>query len=104
MFGGRRDDAAGQWDAADDAVAGRDDDDYVRSWVQSMRVGISLFSDEEDEEIAQGRLAMSLAERTGNPSMLSLASFGLGWALRHRYPAEALAAFDRCVALPGAAQ
>jgi predicted ATPase/class 3 adenylate cyclase len=99
MFAGRRDDAAGQWNAAEEAIAGRDDDDYVRSWLQNMRVGISLFSDDEDEEIAQARLAMSLAERTGNPSMLSLASFGLGWALRHRHPDEALSAFDRCVAL-----
>jgi len=30
---------------------------------------------------------------------LALASFALGWALRHRHPDEALAAFDRCVAL-----
>jgi hypothetical protein len=64
-----------------------------------MRVGITLFSDDEDEEITQAHLAMSLAERTENPSMLSLASFGLGWALRYHQPDEALSAFDRCVAL-----
>jgi hypothetical protein len=28
----------------------------------------SLFADNEDEEIAQARLAMSVAQRTGNPT------------------------------------
>jgi len=42
---------------------------------------------------------MSLAQRTGNPTILALGSFALGFALRHRHPDEALAAFDRSVAL-----
>ena len=60
---------------------------------------LSLFGDDEKEEIAQARLAMSLAEVTGNPTDLSRASHALGWAPRHRRPDEAIAAFDRCVAL-----
>jgi predicted ATPase/class 3 adenylate cyclase len=95
----RREDAARHLDAAEDAMAGRDDQGYVRSWLQSARVGAGLFADDEDEEIAQARLSMSLAERTGNPTNLALASFALGWALRHRHPDEAMAAFDRHVAL-----
>jgi hypothetical protein len=67
--------------------------------LQSTRVVLNLLADDEDNEIAHARLAMSLAERTGNPTILALASFALGWALRHRGPDEALAAFDRHVAL-----
>jgi predicted ATPase len=99
MYEGRMNAAARQLDAAEGAMVGREDADYVRSWVQSVRVSLSLFADEEDEEIAQARLAMSLAERTGNPSNLALAWYGLGWALRYRHPDEAIAAFDRHVAL-----
>jgi tetratricopeptide (TPR) repeat protein len=98
-FAGREDDAAGHLDAAEKAMVGRDDEDYVRTWVQSCRVSLSLFGDDEDEEIAQARSAVSLAERTGNPTELAYASFALAWALRHRHPDEAIAAFDRYVAL-----
>jgi ATP/maltotriose-dependent transcriptional regulator MalT len=99
MYAGRRDDAARQLDAAEAAIVGRDDGDYVRSWLQSVRVSASLFAGDEDEETAQARLAMVLAEGTGNPTNLALASFVLGWALRYRHPDEALAAFDRYVVL-----
>jgi predicted ATPase/class 3 adenylate cyclase len=99
VFAGRRDDAARHLDAAEGAIAGRDDEDYYRSWLQHSRVMTTLFADDEDEEIAQARQAMSLAEGTANPSCLALASFALGWALRHRHPDEAIAAFDRQVAL-----
>jgi tetratricopeptide (TPR) repeat protein len=99
MYAGRRDDAAWHLDAAEEAIVGRDDEGYVRSWLQSARVGLDLFAEDEDEEIARARLAMSLAEGNGNPSNLALASFALGWALRHRHPDEAVAAFDRHVAL-----
>jgi ATP/maltotriose-dependent transcriptional regulator MalT len=98
-YKGRHDDGARHLDGAEKAIAGRDDEDYLRSWLQTARVSISLFADDPDEEIAQGRLGMSLAQRTGNPTILTLASYALGWALRHRHPDEALAAFDRCVAL-----
>jgi tetratricopeptide (TPR) repeat protein len=96
---GRRDDAARCLDAAEEAMAGREDEDYVRAWLQSSRVVITLFVDHEDEEIAQARSAMALAQRTGNPTCLANASYGLGWALRHHHPDEAIAAFDRSVAL-----
>jgi predicted ATPase len=99
MYQGRRDDAARHLDAAEEGIVGRPDEDYLRSWVQSTRVLITLFADDEDEEIAQARLNMSLAERTGNPTNLALASYAVGWALRERHPDEAIAAFDRCVAL-----
>jgi hypothetical protein len=99
IYTGRTDDAARHLDAAEEAIVGRDDGDYVCSWVQSLRVSVNLFADDEDEEIAQARLAMSLAQRTGNPSNLALASFALGWALGHRHPDEAIAAFDRCLVL-----
>jgi predicted ATPase len=99
MYQGRRDDAAGYMDAADRAMAGREDGVFVRARLQSARVMIALFADDEDEEIAQARLAMSLVQGTGNPSSLALALFALGWALRYREPHEALAAFDQCVAL-----
>jgi ATP/maltotriose-dependent transcriptional regulator MalT len=99
VYQGRNDDAARHLDAAEKAIRGRDDEDYLRSWLQSTRVGLNLFADNPDEEIAQARLGMSLAQRTGNPTILALASFALGWALRHRYPDEALAAFDQSVAL-----
>jgi tetratricopeptide (TPR) repeat protein len=98
-YQGRRDDAARHLDAAEAAMVGRDDEDYGRSWLQSARVSVNLFGDDEDEEIAQARLAMSLAHGTSNPSNLALASFALGWALGHRHPDEAIAAFDRCVVL-----
>jgi hypothetical protein len=62
-------------------------------------VNINLFADDEDEEVTQAHLAMTLAERSGNPTNLALASFALGWALRHRHPYEAIAAFDRHVTL-----
>jgi hypothetical protein len=61
--------------------------------------GGSLFADDPDEQIAQGRLAVSLAQRTGNLTVLSIASFALGVALRHRHPEEALAAFEQVVVL-----
>jgi len=95
----RRDEGARHLDAAEKAIAGRENEDYLRSWVQTARVSVNLFADDPDDEIAQGRLGMSLAQRTGNPTILTLASYALGWALRHRHPDEALAAFDRCVAL-----
>jgi ATP/maltotriose-dependent transcriptional regulator MalT len=99
-FQGRNDEAARHLDAAEKAILGRDDEAYVRSRLQSNRVsGGSLFVDDPDEEIAQGHLAMSLAQRTGSPTVLAMASFALGKALRHRYPDEALAAFDQVVAL-----
>jgi hypothetical protein len=98
-YGGRRDDAAQLLDDSDEAMLGRGDEDFVRSWVQSTRVIISLHGDDEDEEIGQARLAMSLAQRTGNPSNLAMASFALGWALRHRHPNEAIVAFDRNLAM-----
>jgi len=99
LYKGRSDDAARHLDAAEQAIAGRENEEYLRSWVQSARVSLSLFADDQDEEIAQGRLGMSLAQRTGNPTILALGSFALGWALRRRHPDEALAAFDRSVAL-----
>jgi tetratricopeptide (TPR) repeat protein len=99
MYQGRNDDAARLLDAAGEAMVGRDDEEYGRSWLQNARVGMTLFADDEDEEIAQARLALSLAERIGNPTNLADASYGLGWALRHRQPDEAIAAFDRCVTL-----
>ena len=98
-FQGRRDEGARHLDAAEKAMVGRDDQDYLRSWVQSARVVLGLFADDEDEEIAQARLAMSLAEGTGNPSNLAQAFYFLGWALRHRDPDEAMAAFDRFLPL-----
>jgi hypothetical protein len=99
IYAGQRDDAARLLDAAEEAMVGRDDEDYVRSWVQSVRVSATLFADDEDEEIVQARLAMSLAQRTGNPSNLAHAYYALGWALRHRHPDEAITAFDQHVAL-----
>jgi hypothetical protein len=99
MYQGRRDEAARHLDAAEEAIVGQDDEDYDRSRLRSLRVIFALFADDEDEEIAQARLAMSLAQRTGNPTCLTLASYALGWALRHRHPEETIAAFDRCVAL-----
>jgi hypothetical protein len=99
MYAGRPDDATLYLDAAEEAIAGRDDEDYIACMLQSLRVNINLFADDEDEEVAQAHLAMTLAKRTGNPTNLALASFALGWALRHRHPDEAIAAFDRHVAL-----
>jgi ATP/maltotriose-dependent transcriptional regulator MalT len=97
---GRNDEAARTADAAEQAIRGRDDDEYLRCRVQIARVaGGSLFADDPEEEIAQARLAMSLAQRSGNPTLLALGSFALGWALLHRHGDEALAALDRSVAL-----
>jgi hypothetical protein len=62
-------------------------------------MGGSLFADDPEEEIAQGRLSLSLAQHTGNPTNLAFASFALGKALRHRYPDEGLAALDQVVVL-----
>jgi hypothetical protein len=98
-YRGRRADAAQQLDIAEEALFGREDEAYSRSWLQSARVSLSLFADDEDEEIAEARRAMSLAQVTGNPSNVALASFALGWALRHRHPDEAIVAFDQCLAL-----
>jgi predicted ATPase len=99
MYQGRNDEVARHLDAAEEAILGRDDEEYLRSWLQSIRVILGLFAHDSDEEIAQERLAMSLAERTGNPTILAQASFALGSALRHRHPDEALAAFDQSVVL-----
>jgi predicted ATPase/class 3 adenylate cyclase len=99
MYQGRRDDAARHLDAAEEAMVGRDDEDYHRSYLEMTRVAACLFADDEDQEITQARLAMSLARATGNPTSLALASWVLGWALRHRNPEEAIGALDRYVAL-----
>jgi ATP/maltotriose-dependent transcriptional regulator MalT len=98
VYQGRDDDAARHLDAADKAMIGRDDEDYVRSLLRSVRVSMT-FADDPDEEISQARLGMSLAQRTGNPTILAVASYALGVALRHRHPDEALAALDQSVAL-----
>jgi hypothetical protein len=90
----RKDDGAHHLDAAEKAILG------LRSRVQGTRV-ISLLADDPDEEIAQARLGMSLAQRTDNPTILALSSYGLGWALRHGHPDEALAALDQSVTLAG---
>jgi ATP/maltotriose-dependent transcriptional regulator MalT len=94
----RREEAARHLDAAENAIVEREDVEYLRSWLHG-RVSLNLLADDPDQEIGHARLGMSLAQRTGNPTMLALASYALGWALRHRHPDEALAAFDRCVAL-----
>jgi predicted ATPase/class 3 adenylate cyclase len=100
MYQGKRDDAARCLDAAEQAMVGREDEDYYRSWLYSGRAILNnLFVDDEDEEIAQARLAMSLAERNGNPSNLANASYALGKALSHRHPDEAIVAFDQAVGL-----
>jgi hypothetical protein len=99
MYAGQRDEAARHLDAAEEAIAGRDDEGYIGCMLQSLRVNINLFADDEDEEIAQAHMAMILAQRNGNPTNLALASFAVGWALRHRHPDESIAAFDRHVAL-----
>jgi predicted ATPase len=96
-FQGRNDEATRHLDAAEQAIRGRADEAYVLSRLQSIRVSGGLCADDPDEEIAQGRLAISLAQRTGNLTLLSHASFALGKALRHRHPDEALAAFDQVV-------
>jgi predicted ATPase len=103
IYQGRRDDAARHLDAAEVAIVGRDDEQYGLSWLQNARVGLTLFADDEDEEIVQARQAVSLAQGTGNPTNLADASYALGWALRHRHPDEAIVAFDRYVALAGRA-
>jgi hypothetical protein len=99
MYAGRRDDAARQLAAAERAMVGRDDEDSERSYLRSNWVSLGLFGEDEDEEVYQARLAMSLAEGTGNPSNLAMASYALGWALRHRHPDESIAAFDRHLAM-----
>jgi predicted ATPase/class 3 adenylate cyclase len=99
MYSGRKDDAAGCLDEAEKAIGGRDEQDFIRTVIQNLRVAVSLFSHDEDEEIAQARLAKKLAEGLSNPTNLAIASFGLGWALRHRDPDQAMAAFNESVAL-----
>jgi hypothetical protein len=95
-FQGRNEEAARLLDAAEKAIRGRDDEEYVLSRLLNVRVaGRSLFADDPDEEIAQGRLAIALAQRTGNLTLLSIASFSLGKALHHRHPDEALTSFDQ---------
>jgi predicted ATPase/class 3 adenylate cyclase len=59
IYQGRRDDAARHLDAAENVIAGRDDEDYDRCVLQATRVAVSLFADDEDEEISQARLATS---------------------------------------------
>jgi predicted ATPase len=98
-YAGRADEAAGYLKATEAAIAGRDDADFLRSWVQTSWAMAQLSAYDEDEPVAQARLAMSLAEGTGNPSNLAVASFALGWALRHRDPNEAMVAVERFVAL-----
>jgi hypothetical protein len=98
-FQGRNDDAARHLDAAEQAILGRADEAYVRSRLQGTRVASGLFSGQPENEISQGRLAISLAQRTANPTSLAYSSYALGKALRHHLPDQALAAFDRSVAL-----
>jgi predicted ATPase len=98
LYQGRKDDGTRHLDAAEKAIVEREDAEYLRSWLQGVRVSVIQF-DDQDEEMAQGRLGMSLAQPTGNPTILAQASYSLGWALRHRHPGEALAAFDESVAL-----
>jgi hypothetical protein len=98
LYADRTDDAVRYLKAAEAATAGREDAGFLRSWVQSTWVSIRLLPDDEDVAIAEARLAMSLAEGTGNPSNLALASYFLGWALCHRHPDEAMAACDRFLA------
>jgi predicted ATPase len=98
-YRGRNDVGARHLDAAEKAIVEWENADYLRSWLQSARVSIDLFANDPDQEIRQARLGMSLAQRTGNPTILAVASFGLGRALRHRHPDEALAAYDQSVAL-----
>jgi predicted ATPase/class 3 adenylate cyclase len=97
-WAGRRDDAAQCLDAAEEAMVGRDDKVFVRIRLQYARVVLTLFAD-KDDEIAQARMTMSLAQGTGNPTNVALASFALGWALLYRSEDEAIAAFDRSVGL-----
>jgi predicted ATPase len=99
MYAERTDDAARYLKAAEAAIAGRDDADYLRNYLQSAWANSQVLALDEEEAIAQARLAMSRAEDTGNPSNLALASYFLGWALCHRHPDEAMAAFDRFVPL-----
>jgi hypothetical protein len=98
VYAGRRDEAAACLDAAEAALAGRADD-FTLGELQNLPVMLSLYADDEDEEIARARRAMATAERTANPTLLAFASYALGWALRHRQPSEALTAFDRVPAL-----
>jgi hypothetical protein len=97
-FAGRRDEAATCLDTAE-AALGDQVDDFTLGHLQQLPVMLSLYDDDEDEEIARARRSMATAERTGNPTLLADASYGLGWALRHRQPIEALTAFDRVPAL-----
>jgi predicted ATPase len=99
MYAGRNDDAAWYLDAAVAAIAGREDAGFLGCWVQSAWAMAQLLADDEEEAIAQARRTMSLAEGTGNPSNLAQAFYFLGWALRDRDPDEAMAVFDRFVAL-----
>jgi hypothetical protein len=67
--------------------------------LQTVRVSSSLFANEEDKEIARDRLAVELAERLANPTLLAHASFGLGWVLRHRDTEQAMASFEQNIAI-----
>jgi predicted ATPase/class 3 adenylate cyclase len=98
MYRGQHDEAVRVFDTAEASVAERGDD-FSLSALQNARVSTALFADDEGEEIAQARRAMVLAERLGNPSSLANAAYALGWALRHHDPNEAIAAFDRSIAL-----
>ena len=99
MFAGKRDEAAACFDRADRAITARGGSSFWLSVVESSRIQVGLFAEDEDAEIAHARHGMSAAERTGNPTSLALASYALGWALRHRRPAEAITALDRAVDL-----
>jgi predicted ATPase len=99
MYSGRKAEAARYLDEAEAATRGRDEQNFVRTMIQNLRVAVSLFADDEEQEITQARLAKKLAEGLGNPSMLAMASYGLGWALRHRDLDEAMAEFDQSVTL-----
>jgi predicted ATPase/class 3 adenylate cyclase len=95
---GRRDEAAACLDAAEAALASRADD-VTLCQLQHQPVMLSLYADDEDEEIARARRAVAMAERIANPTLLASTSYALGWALRHRHPGEALVAFDGVPAL-----
>jgi len=98
MYAGRREETTRVFDAAEEAI-GDSIDDFTRAALQNARVAVGLFAEDDDEQIAQARRGMALAERTGNPTSLANASYSLGWALRHRQPDEAIAAFDRSLSL-----
>jgi hypothetical protein len=55
-------------------------------------------ADDQEEEIAQARLAIP-GRGHRQPVQPGPASGALGWALRHRDPDQAMAAFDRYLPL-----